>query len=91
MGVKSSLSLLIDVAKGAFVIEADQLAVVFVFVQFEMLGGKDLAECLEMQRLAVDEHAVEIKQHGGGPNGHAMKPNHRKRHSQGACEALVIL
>src|SRR5258708_39703295 len=35
-----------------------------------MLSGQHLAERLKVQRLAVHEHAVEIKQHGGGPIPH---------------------
>ena len=56
-----------DVTECAFVVEANELLIILFFVEFDFLGRENFAKCLEMQRLAIHEHAVEIKQHGGGP------------------------
>ena len=56
------LVLLEEVAEGPFVVEADQLVVVLVLGQVDPLGREDLAERLKVQRFAVHQHAVEVKQ-----------------------------
>jgi flavin-dependent dehydrogenase len=76
-------------AKRAFVIEANQLTVIFILSQLDVFGGQHISKCLEVKRLTVHEHAVKIEYYGGGPIDHAQNRNERLELLQ-ACTAPLI-
>jgi hypothetical protein len=69
-GIQFAVVLFEDVFEGSFVVEADQLLVIFLFGDMDLLFGQDFAEYLEVQRLAVDDDAVEVEENRRRPRVH---------------------
>src|SRR5439155_9061469 len=76
-GLQRKPAPLVDVPEAAAVVEADQLAVVLVLGDLDVLGLEHLVKGVEVKRLAVDDHAVEIEQDrarpGAWPGGHGQQ------------------
>ena len=59
--VQGPVVLAIAEAEGAAVVEAQIARVVGVFGEIDAFFGKDLLEQLEMDRLVVDDDAIEVE------------------------------
>src|SRR5439155_4654089 len=62
-----------DMLERTTIVEAEHLAVILRLAQLDFFGGEDLVEGKKVQRLAVDDHAVEIEEHRAGPGGHRVR------------------
>ncbi len=68
--LQRDFAILEQMPERAAIVEADQLAIVFLLGKLDALRFENLVKGVEMQRLAVHDHAVEIQKHGKGPFDH---------------------
>ena len=70
LGIELPPALLKNMLECALVVESDQLVVIFILEKIDMLPPQHFRKRHEVKRLAVNDHAVKIKQQCPRPKTH---------------------